>query len=213
MERLRAQIPRPNERDYIFAEESPEWLNTPSPFDALDDIWQELIVFYVFHVPVSDMSVRSRTLESYGWGRKSKNDDFKQLKNRLIRYGNMTEETFQCEEGWREFRQSCERNDLIDFPQDIRRERVSFRKTKSGINDSLLSHIRNSFAHGRLAFYSEDNSTYVAMEDMDDKRHVSARMILSKETLLRWKFVIESGPCVKCDALERAMQWETNDNG
>ena len=66
------QIPQPASDDYIVAENSPTWLNEPSPFNELDDEWISIIVFYVFHVPVSDASARAKPLEFYKWGEKSK---------------------------------------------------------------------------------------------------------------------------------------------
>ena len=99
-------------------------------------------------------------------------------------------------------------NGLDNFPSEINQERVTYRKTKAGENDSLLSHIRNSFAHGRLAFYLDNDEVYVAMEDIDDKKHVSARMVISKRTLLRWKTIIESGPFITNDDLESKLSWK-----
>lgn len=192
------RIPQPTQNDFIVADTSPEWLNTPSPFDELDDEWISIIVFFVFHVPVPDASARAKSLAFYKWGEKSRNDDFKQLKRRLIKYGNMDEKSFLCKDGWAKLKQAIIENDLYsNFPQVVSKERVAYRKSKSGETDSLLSHIRNSFAHGRLAFYEVNNTTYIVMEDIDDKKHVSARMILSKTTLLRWKTIISSGPYVK----------------
>lgn len=193
-------VSKPNPEDYIIAQDNPDWLNTPSPFDALDDDWISIIVFFVFHVPIINTSARAKTLESYGWGKKSKKDDFKQLKRRLIKYGNMHKKDFFCEDSWAKLKESIIKKDLYEkFPHDICRERVAYRKNKSGENDSLLSHIRNSFAHGRLAFIKENEVTYIVMEDVVDKNHVSARMILSKTTLLRWKMIISSGPYVSDD--------------
>lgn len=198
----RKRLPlKPSNDDFIFAEENAKWLKTPSPFDSLDDDWKSIIVFYVFHVPVADLSARAKPLESFGWGRKSDKDDFKKLKSRLIKYGNMTTESFICEDGWAKLRGSFAANNLLAFPVDIASERVTYRKTKSGENDSLLSHIRNAFAHGRLSFYTNFGETFVAMEDVDDKRHVSARMIVSKKTMLRWKTIIESGPFMTTEEL------------
>ena len=71
---MASPIQKPSAEDYILAESRPEWLDTPSPFDDLDEEWKQLIIFYVFHVPVVDMSARAKPLESYGWGTKSKND-------------------------------------------------------------------------------------------------------------------------------------------
>ena len=43
------------------------------------------------------------------------------------------------------------------------------------------------------------------MEDIDNKKHISARMILNKQTLLRWKMIIEAGPSMAEEALEKAL--------
>ena len=74
-----------------------------------------------------------------------------------------------------------------------------------------MAHIRNSFAHGRLAFYNNDNEVYIAMEDIDNNKHVSARMILSKKTLINWKIIIESGPNMKTKELELVLNRIKND--
>ena len=113
-----------------------------------------------------------------------------------------------CEEGWAKLKKAILNNRLDPFPSKIMEERVTYRKVKSGEVDSLLAHIRNSFAHGRLAFYLEQNEVYFVMEDIDDKRHVSARLILSKGTLIRWKTIIESGPFLTNDELEKRLDWE-----
>lgn len=207
---MQKTIIKPKEDDYIFAEDKPAWLNTPSPFDGLDDDWLAIIVFYVFHVPVSDLSARARTLESYQWGQKSKNNDFKQLKRRFVNYGNMSDESFICEDGWAKLKESIQSNNLQEFPCQLDRERVVYRKSKTGVNDSLLAHIRNAFAHGRIALYTFGGNEFVALEDIDDKKHVAARMILSKETLLRWKTIINAGPFTTTDQLDKEFGLEGN---
>lgn len=205
---MASSIPKPSADDYIVAEDCPEWLNTPSPFDNLDEEWKQLIVFYVFHVPVVGVSARAKPLEFFGWGTKSKHDDFKQLKRKLIKYGNMTSDSFLCEDSWVKLKASIITNGLDPFPDNIVKERVTYRKAKTGEVDSLLAHIRNSFAHGRLAFFDEQNEVYIVMEDVDDKKHVSARLILSKTTMIRWKIIIESGPFLSNDELEKRLEWK-----
>ena len=71
--------------EYVLPAEA-KWLKTPSPFDSLDDDWKSIIVFYVFHVPAKGISARSKAIESFGWGSKSRDNDFKELKRRLIKY-------------------------------------------------------------------------------------------------------------------------------
>lgn len=202
---MSSNIKQPTSDDYLIAEENQLWLSTPSPFDVLDNEWYQIIIFYVFHVSVAGVSARAKPLDSYGWGLKSKNNDLKQLKKRLIKYSGMTKEEFQCKDTWASLKQAFQETDLYVFPTNTTRERVAYRKTKFGENDSLLSHIRNSFAHGRLSFHANGEDVYVAMEDIDDKKHISARMIVSKQTLLRWKIIIESGPFISEDTLEEKM--------
>ena len=45
---MASTIPKPTAEDYIFADNNPDWLITPSPFDELDDEWYQIIIFYVF---------------------------------------------------------------------------------------------------------------------------------------------------------------------
>ena len=202
---MASNIPKPTPDDYLIVEDNPLWLSTPSPFDTLDSEWYRIIIFYVFHVPVTGVSARAKPLDSYGWGSKSKNNDFKRLKKRLIKYSDITEEAFRCEDGWASLKQAFQATDLFVFPTNITRERVAYRKVKSGESDSLLSHIRNSFAHGRLSFYANGEDVYIAMEDIDNNKHVSARMIVSKRTLLYWKTIIEAGPFITEEELERTL--------
>lgn len=197
--------PQPKSDDYLIAEDNPVWLQTSSPFDALDNDWYRIIIFYVFHTPVSDLSVRSKALHSYGWGKKSDKHDFKVLKKRLIKYSSMNEDTFRSVPKWEDMKTAFQETDLLEFPTDLQRQRVVYRKTKSGELDSLLSHIRNSFAHGRLAFFSYGENTYAVMEDIENKKRISARIIVSKRTLLLWKAIIEAGPFIPEEDLEKQL--------
>ena len=77
---------RPPDEELEFAQFNAPWLNTPSPFNTLDDSWMKIIVFFVFHIPVQGVSARGTTLSAFRWGEKSKSDDFKLLKSRLMTY-------------------------------------------------------------------------------------------------------------------------------
>lgn len=198
-------ISRPSPDDFITAEANPLWLKSPSPFNTLDNEWYQIIIFYVFHSPASGVSARSKSLDSYGWGTKSKDDDFKLLKNRLIKYSGLSKATFRCEDTWANLKQAIQETDLFVFPTDLTCERIAYRTGKKREIDSLLSHTRNSFAHGRLSFYTCRENVYIAMEDIDTKKHVSARIIVSKQTLLNWKVIIEAGPFTSEYELEKSL--------
>ena len=192
---------RPPDSELLFAEENPSWLNEPSPFEQLDKDWIEIIIFYVFHVPVANISARGYSLETFGWGKESGKNDYKKLISSLIKNAGMEKDNFQSCEKWEEVKPALEKIKLLNFPEYTETQRIVFRKTHSGICDSLLSHIRNSFAHGRLSFYEKNNNTYIVLEDIDNKKTVTARMILSKQTLLKWKTIIKNGPQVENNKL------------
>lgn len=194
---------KPEKSKLISVNFHEKWLETPSPFDSLDSEWLEIIIFFVFHVPAEGVSARGKTLDQFDWGRKSKAHDFKQLKARLIKVANMTENSFVHNEKWIDMKDGLTNNDLEFFPDNVDKPRLTFRKHKSGICDSLCSHIRNSFAHGRLAFFDKDGEVYVAMEDIDNQNDVTARMILSKTILRRWVIVISEGPYAKKEDVYR----------
>ena len=198
-------ISRPSPDDFITAEDNPLWLKSPSPFDTLDNEWYQIIIFYVFHSPASGVSARSKSLDSYDWGTKSKDNDFKLLKKRLIEYSGLTKATFRCEDSWANLKKAFKETDLFEFPTDLTRERIVYRKTKSREIDSMLAHIRNAFAHGRLEFYTCGGDVFAVMEDIGDKKHVSARIIVSKQTLLNWKVIIEAGPFTSEYELEKSL--------
>lgn len=63
-------------------------------------------------------------------------------------------------------------------------------KAKAGDAESVLTHIRNAFAHGNTYFF--DGETLM-LEDKDQRGIITARMILKKKTLLDWIQVIDNG--------------------
>ena len=61
-------------------------------------------------------------------------------------------------------------------------------KPSMGEAESVLTHIRNSFAHGCTYFFDNDN---VLLEDKDKNGIITARMILKQQTLLDWIYIID----------------------
>lgn len=61
-------------------------------------------------------------------------------------------------------------------------------KPKAGEAESVLTHIRNSFAHGNTYFFDNGN---VLFEDKDPRGEVTARIILKQKTLLDWISIID----------------------
>ena len=61
-------------------------------------------------------------------------------------------------------------------------------KGRVGEAESVLTHIRNSFAHGNTYFFENGN---VLFEDKDMKGIITARIILKQQTLLDWISLID----------------------
>lgn len=61
-------------------------------------------------------------------------------------------------------------------------------KGKVGEAESVLTHIRNSFAHGRTYFFDNGN---ILLEDKDQRGTITARIILRVQTLLDWVCLID----------------------
>ena len=61
-------------------------------------------------------------------------------------------------------------------------------KAKVGEAESVLTHIRNAFAHGNTYFFDNGN---VLFEDKDQRGVITARMILKQKTLLDWISIVD----------------------
>ncbi len=80
-------------------------------------------------------------------------------------------------------------------------------KDKIGEAESVLTHIRNAFAHGLTYFFDNGN---VLLEDKDARGTITARMILKQQTLLDWiklidhqqKFYVLHDLCNLCNRKE-----------
>lgn len=61
-------------------------------------------------------------------------------------------------------------------------------KPQFGDAESILTHIRNSFAHGLTYFFTNGN---VLFEDKDARGNITARMLIKQKTLLEWIALID----------------------
>jgi hypothetical protein len=61
-------------------------------------------------------------------------------------------------------------------------------KAKVGEAESVLTHIRNAFAHGNTYYF--DNK-YVLFEDKDQRGSITARILLSQQSLIDWIRLID----------------------
>ena len=81
----------------------------------------------------------------------------------------------------------------IDFPKIVCSTPFSIAdeeppKAKVGEAESVLTHIRNAFAHGLTYFFDNGN---LLLEDKDQRGTITARIILNTQTLLDWITLID----------------------
>jgi hypothetical protein len=93
--------------------------------------------------------------------------------------------------------ENLEKADLKDdFPSDLGRERICVADNKKNQFMSVFYHIRDAFAHGRFYITDYEEHKIFVMEDVSPssgRKPVSARMIVRKDTLLKWISLIENG--------------------
>ena len=165
---------------YEYASVAPGWIKKKVPDDYADDILKEIILFYVINTPCIDLSSSGISLSTYGWStnvwQKGK------LKTVLFKIAGLERE----------------KNLSKDFHKNRNEERIAIYKGSYNEFLSICYHIRNAFAHGRLAMYDYEKGKDVVfvLEDglkKGDKFQVRSRMILKKSTLKQWMDIIKSG--------------------
>lgn len=62
-------------------------------------------------------------------------------------------------------------------------------KPRVGDAESVLTHIRNSFAHGNTYFFDNE---MLMLEDKDQRGTPTARILLKKQTLLDWIGIVDA---------------------
>lgn len=178
---------------------SPGWIKKKVPDSYADDVLKELVLFYVINTPCTDLSSSGLALSHYGWNK----DIWKKgkLKSALFEIADLKSKTTFCvAHKTNEMKKVCKAANLskgFQTQRDV--ERIAMYKN-SRYNEFLCIcyHIRNAFAHGRLAMYDYENGNDIifVLEDgvkKNGKFQVRSRMILKKSTLKTWMDIIKSG--------------------
>ncbi len=177
---------------------SPGWIKKTVPNTYADDVLKELVLFYVINTPCTDLSSSGLSLSHYGWSadvwQKGK------LKSVLFKMAELErKKSFYVAQKTNEMKSTCKSADLSKgFHKSREKERIAIYKGRYNEFLSICYHIRNAFAHGRLAMYDFENGKDVVfvLEDGVKKNgefQVRSRMVLKKSTLKKWMDIIKSG--------------------
>ena len=187
-----------NSHGYEISRLSPGWIHKTVPESYADDVLKDLILFYVINTPCENLS-SSLPLSKYGWNK----DVWKKgkLKTDLLKVANLKkDETFFVAHHTNEMKSICNRANLTKgFHKNRTIERVAIYKGQYNEFMSVLYHIRNAFAHGRLAMYPDNDSDDIifVLEDGIKKKgdfQVRSRMVLKRTTLKKWMDIIKNRP-------------------
>ncbi len=180
----------------IFSDRNPAWIRWIAPDRFEDRDLFRIVVFFVFHSPCENLSSMRRTLAEYGWTAPWKKPYYlnKQLRQVASNY-----KLLFSAKGYNEMDVALEKADLREnFPCNFSYERICIYDNQRNQFLSVFYHLRNAFAHCRLNMVDVGGECVFILEDVQpnknsDQLKVSARMILRKNTLLRWIDLIENG--------------------
>lgn len=186
------------ENGYEIAPISPGWIKKKVPDSYADDDLKNIILFYVINTPCVDLSSSGINLSEYGWDRNIwKNGKLKKV---LFEVAGLERGiSFAVAQKSSEMKSVCEKTMLKkNFHKNRDFERIAIYKGRYNEFLSICYHIRNAFAHGRLAMYDfEDGKDVVfVLEDGIKKNaefQVRSRMVLKKSTLKSWMEILKSG--------------------
>lgn len=183
---------------YEIAPMNPGWIKKRVPDSYADNDLRDLIMFFVINTPCTDLSSSSISLNEYGWDKDIWKNE--KLKKALFQVAEIERgSTFVVAHNTNEMKSACEKALLKkNFHRNRDRERIAIFKGRYNEFLSICYHIRNAFAHGRLAMYDFENGKDIVfvLEDGIKKNgefQVRSRMVLKKSTLIKWMQILKSG--------------------
>ena len=188
-----------NSKGYEISSLNPGWIKKKVPDSYNNDALKKIVLFFVINTSCADLSSSAIPMQAYGWT----NDVWKNgaLRGKLLSAANLKpNQTFFTAKKTDELKDICKKANLSKgFHRNREIERIAMYKP-SRYNDFLAVcyHIRNAFAHGRLAMYpisDSDDITFVLEDGVKKETNfqVRSRMVLKRSTLLKWILIIESG--------------------
>lgn len=163
----------------------------------------QLVGFYMLTLPEKNSGGNAYALSDYGWAGHGIGD----LEGRLLKSAGMSQFVFL---GSRKIDGTLEAMKLggtvcAQHPRAVLMRKATLTMDEDGSTKAeykgdnrmqcLMRHIRNGIAHG-LSFAFPTGT--VLLEDME-KKSVTARILLKRETLLDWIPIVKNGPSAKAD--------------
>lgn len=172
----------------------PSWISDGDLLN-MDEDTKKIIYFFVAETPCKDESARGKELSQYGWDTSTPptNGEFEKA---LFTIAELTEENLFFESEREKMKELFNKTGMTStfYKKLDGNFIVSLRNGNSVLE--IFRHIRNSLAHLRFEIKNTGTETFFIFEDGTKFRRqfeVKARMILKKETLLKWIEWIKTG--------------------
>ena len=172
----------------------PNWISDGDILN-MDEDTRKIIYFFVAETPCKNESARGKTLSQYGW----ENDDPPKEGNfeeGLFEIAGLTKENLFFESKREKMKERFNETGMTGaFYEKLGGNFIVSLVNQNRVLD-IFRHIRNSIAHLRFDIKNTELGTFFIFEDgaqNGKKFEVKARMILKKETLLKWIEWIKTG--------------------
>ncbi len=169
-----------------------------------DEQIKEILDFYLFHAPViksdSNENVRFglKSLGDYGW---KGTPYLNKLEGRLLKAANLGMFCIIRADSIKQTLESMELGTRIccEHPRAVLKQLFTVDVMEDGtVNFAnketrmicLFRHIRNSIAHNCTYLFDNGN---IMLEDADDKKSITARVLIPKQALLEWIHIVKHG--------------------
>lgn len=176
------KLVRINEKQYIFDIDK----------ELKRHNFQKILSFYLFKIPVKDVSSLSIEFSDYGWNKYNYRKLLTLMKESLI--ATLPKSKSKLAKDNILFYPLKSSDDVEMVLNSVKEENSSayiiFKLTSTSKLESIFRHIRNSFAHGN--FYIDSKRNYHLEDYYHDK--YTSKILLNEKTLLAWIDVITKGP-------------------
>ncbi len=176
------KLVRINEKQYIFDIDK----------ELKRHNFQKILSFYLFKIPVKDVSSLSIEFSDYGWNKYNYRKLLTLMKESLI--ATLPKSKSKLTKDNILFYPLKSSEDVEMVLNSVKEENSSayiiFKLTSTSKLESIFRHIRNSFAHGN--FYIDSKRNYHLEDYYHDK--YTSKILLNEKTLLAWIDVITKGP-------------------
>lgn len=178
-----------SENDNVYIKIKSGWFQKPISEEFKTEKYYSILNYFLLEAAPEGLSYKHKELKENGWP----NDVFRSS----ILYNHMfsnflSKNSIFIDEKRDTFKQSLNKINFDKSFHNIREEGIVVQK-KSNMNriNSVLYHIRNSFAHGRFQIYKFNNEIYYCLESGIIKKRANlfclkSRMIIKEKTLLSW---------------------------